>query len=334
MVRAFGYIVSGALLLSTIQSCKRQYLCELTTQSDTSSIQLSIDWNQSGIDKEDIYNVSIYAYPEDGSSPYLKVSGSIESTYINLPAGIYTLLVFNDIAGDLMGLNFYGMNSYDEARIEMKEQNDSSDLYYNFTDDEILMSDHSELAAWRMSEFEVTPEMVSCWYCDGEQEEAVEVNLDVAPTPVTTPCIVKIRVENLYNANIIQGVLRGFADGIYISDEKRYTIEGVDNLYGIDFVKRIYDDTDYIDGEVEAEIATFGKSPNDMQSYELIIDVIVNSGERLTFVRDVTDQVNGQDNTGILIELNLDDDKIVLPDGQGMGFGVESWGDRESVELL
>ncbi len=306
----------------------------MVEQSNTSTIELSIDWDQSGIEKTDINNVSIYAYPDDGSSPYLKVSGSIESTSINLPADTYTLLVFNDIAGDIEGLYFQDMDSYEQARIEMIEQSGVSGFYYDIADAEVWMSEHGAVAAWRMAELEITSDMVSCGYCDDEEHSDTQINLDVTPTPVTTPCTVIIGVENLNNAKIIQAVLSGFAEGIYLSTEERISSDGVDNIYGIEFTDRTYDDSDYTNGTVSASISSLGKSPNSDQNYELTIDVILSSGERVSFIRDVTEQVNSQDNTSILIELTLDDDKISLPAAQGMGFGVESWGDRESVELL
>lgn len=333
MNRAFGYLISGLLLLSTIQSCKRQDLCNPYSQNENSSIHLSVDWSESGIEVDDINNLSIYAYPESGGDPYLKVSGDVESAYLNLPVGLYTLLVFNDIVGDLSGLYFQSIESYDEARIEMIEQQKRDDFYYDLLENQIFVEPQTPLAAWRMESFEVTPEMVSCGYC-GEEKGDVEVDLDVVPNQVTTPCKVIIGVENLNNAHFIQCVMSGFAQGIYLENEERITNSEVDNLYGINFVKGHFDPSSETDGEVEATLTTFGKSPLEDQKYELVIDVILNSGELLTFTRDVTDQVKAQDNSEIVIDLTSDDDKITLPDGQGMGFGVDEWGDRESVDLL
>ncbi len=327
MKRIFNFLIC----LTLISSCKQE-LCKWSSQSDTSAIQLYVDWSESNIDQTEINNLSIYAYPEDGGSPYLRVSGDIDTAYINLPAAEYSLLVFNDIAGDIAGLNFRDNNSYSEYYAEIIEESDSSDIYYDILDGEILASDHGQLAAWRLTEFEVTSNMVSCIYCGETHSE--EIELDVAPTPITTQCTFKVRVKNLNNAQLIQGVVKGFAAGAYLASGERVSTPNSTIIYSFNFTSATYDDDELVDGVVEAKITTFGKEPDENQIYELEIDVILNSGELVKFTRDITEQVKEQDNLKILISLELDENMIVLPEGNGIGFGVEAWGDRESIMLL
>ncbi|MFI3289041.1 MAG: DUF5119 domain-containing protein [Rikenellaceae bacterium] len=326
MKRIFTFLIC----LTLISSCKQE-LCKWSSQSDTSAIQLFVDWSESNIDQADINNLSIYSYPEGGGSPYLKVSGNIDTAYINLPAAEYSLLIFNDIAGDIAGLNFRDDSSYNEFYAEIIEESDSSGIYYDILDGEILATDHGQLAVWRVTEFEVTSNMVSCIYCGETHSEEVEI--DVAPTPITTQCIFTVRVKNLNNAQIIQGVVKGFAAGAYLASEERLSTPNNTIIYSFNFTSATYDDEDFIDGVIESEITTFGKEPDENQTYELELDVILNSGELVTFTRDITEQVKEQSNLKILISLESDENMIVLPEGNGTGFGVEAWGDREVITL-
>ncbi len=333
MSRVLSHIICVILASSIVISCKRQELCSLDSNSDNAAIQISIDWSQSNIDEEQIYNVSLYAYPKEGGSPYVKISGNIEQTSLNLPAGLYSLLIFNDIAGDIEGMNFVDVDSRDEFRAETIERSSLSDIYYDVASDESLSLSMGALAAWRMEELEVTEEMVWCGYCDEEYDALVEVELSVAPTPITIQCIVTLGVENLNNASAISGILKGFASGAYIYTNEHITSYDKTDLYSMNFTSRTYED-DNIDGTAMGEVITFGKAPDVEQSYELVIDIILNSGELVSFTRDVTDQIKDQDGVIITIDLSSEPNIIVLPEATGTGFGVESWGDNESIELL
>ncbi len=329
------------LCVMTLSSCK-QKLCDWEYLGNSAKVEFDVDWSESNIDVSDIHNLSVYAYPEDGGAPYIRVSGDIESAYINLPSGIYSLLIFNDVVGDLAGIDFFDVNYFDKINAESIEQSESSNLYYNIEDGEVLLTPHDQLAAWRVDSFEVTSDMVVCLYCDEINSNEINNNemgnfetlIEIAPTPITVQCIFHIRVENLNNAQIIQGVLKGFASGAYLSSQERISSDNNTNLYSVTFNSRTYDDSQSVDGDIYAEITTFGKETSTDQIYELEIVVILNSGEKVSYTRDITDQVSVQNNSVITIYLDSDDYLISLPEWQGTGFEVMGWGDKESIELL
>lgn len=325
MKSLFYYVIC----LVAISSCK-QDLCEYNILSDNQKVQVTVDWSQSNIDQSNIHNVSLYAYPEDGGSPYLRVSGNVESAYIYLPAGVYNLLLINDVVGDMSGVTFYNSESYSDFHAKIIGQSTISNPYYDVEEGEVLAPELDQIAAWHMEGFEVLP-LEDCVYC--EDVEGSETLLDASPTPITTQCIFTIRVENLNNAQSIKGVVRGFAAGAYLSSGERISTADAVNIYSIDFTSAQYDD-DNINGVIDSEIITFGKEPDESQIYELELDVVLNSGELITFDRDITEQVKVQDNLKIFISLELSDNMIVLPEGNGTGFGVEAWGERETIELF
>ncbi|MFI3292401.1 MAG: DUF5119 domain-containing protein [Rikenellaceae bacterium] len=333
MKRIFNPIICTFFCASMLLACKQE-LCQWNSVGNSSSVRFLVDWSQSNIETSKINNLSAYGYPEDGGAPYLRVSGDIESSYINLPSGEYSLLLFNDIVGDIVGMSFNDVDLYDEFSAQIIERELPGDLYYTIGEGEILASTLGQLSAWRMDSFEVLPDMVICSYC-GEDHDVEDVVLTVEPTPITTQCIITVRIENLDNAQIIQGILKGFARGAYLATGERVSTSlDTTTLYSVLFSSRTYDSDDSSDGVVEAEIITFGKDPKEDQIYELELDIILNSGEYAKFTRDITEQVIEQDNVKIIINLDTLDNLISLPESDGTGFGVNSWGDRESIELM
>ncbi len=299
---------------------------------DTSRINFSVDWSLSDLDPSDISNLSIYAYPEDGSAPYVRISGDVESGYINLPTGLYSFLVFNDIAGDIAGVEFIDVESYTLSRVEAESTSLPGDLYYTLLEGELLSKSIGQIALWRKEEFEVVVDEVNCPYCGSESGE--DITLEVQPSPITTQCHFTLGVENLRSAHIIQGVVRGFASGAYLSSGERFISSSDTYIYSMNFGSAQFDDSMPNSGTVQSEITTFGKAAVEPLSYELEISVILNSGEKMSFTRDITEQVTAQSNSRIEILLESEDNKIVLPEGVGTGFGVNGWGDKESIKLL
>ncbi len=315
----FRYMVCLALAFAIAISCRRQELCTFDSDADNAAIQLYIDWTPSGIDQDDIYNISLYAYPTTGGAPYVKISGNITQTSLSLPAGLYSLLLFNDTVEDIEGVTFADIDSRDEFSAEAIE--------------EYLSTKIGAIAAWRMEEFEVTEEMVWCSYCGNLHSEIETVTLNIEPEPVTVQCIVTLGVTNLNNASTIECEVKGLSTGAYLFSNDRIASSETTNIYSMSFSSRTYDDEGE-DGTTTSEITTFGLSTDSDQSYEVEISIILNSGELATFTRDVTDQVASQSGTVITIDLTSELNKIVLPESVGTGFGVESWGDNESVEFL
>ncbi len=319
-----------------VVGCQRQHIYRLDSQTNSATIIFALDWSESNIGLEEINNISIYAYPEDGSSPYTKVSGDINSAYINLPAGIYSLLVFNDFVGDLKGISFKDIDSFDQFYAEALELNSQSDLYYQLQDDEILSQTIGGLAAWRQESFEVSEDIISCSCCQSDiliESSETELSLEIYPEPITTRCFVELTIENLNNAAYIEAIIRGLGAGAYLSSGKRFGVaDDITTLYSIELSDRTF--SSETDGVVEGSIYTFGKVEEDSnQTYEVVIDIILHSGELVTFTRDVSDQVVAQGNIDIYIDLTTEDGKITLPEGSG-GIGVDSWGNKEGIELF
>ncbi len=318
-------IIIYTLLLCAIalSSCKRQDL--VSTYDSRVSIPITIDWSESGLPDDYANNLSVYFFPDTGEAPYMKVTGATTSLEMKLPEGRYSVLLFNDFVGDLNGISFEDEDIYSQISAVAQV-------------DEDIVATIDRMAAWRLDEFEITFTENCGYCCDLVIGESVEVSaslLDLQPTPVTAQNTITLRVENLNNAQTIEGVLSGAATAATLSTNARHSTLDTDDTYIVYFSNRIYDDTsDPTDGVTSTTLTTFGKQPDSDATYELVLNVILNSGELATFTRDVTDQVTASDDFDIIITLTDTDTLISLPESQSSGIGVESWGDSEDLHLL
>ncbi|MFI3266421.1 MAG: DUF5119 domain-containing protein [Rikenellaceae bacterium] len=330
-------IACVVMMLYSITSCKRQELEE--PQSYDAVIPITVDWSSSGISEQSITNLSVYIYPKDGSTPYIKISSNIDSTSVTLPVGEYSVLVFNDAIGNLEGINFKQSDEYSLFTAGAIEDTATDDIYYSLGDSQMLVYSHEPLAAWRMDDFVVSSDMVYNPCCNLSANctlgvSTIEELMDISPTPVTATTTVTLSIDNLDNAMTIQGVITGFAAGAYLSTNER-TSSTLTNVYSFTFQTRDYDDSsEATDGTTEVSFYCFGKNLESNTTYELTLDIILNSGERVSVTKDITSQVEQSDDYNIVVDLTQESDVISLPENAGTGFGVESWGDSEHVELL
>ncbi len=352
-------MVCGAALIS-LASCHRQELEDPARY--LAHLPITIDWSESLISEDYILNTSIYCFAEGSSKPYIYVSGDINFATVQLPVGVYSILIINDTVDDVKGVEFKDDNIYNDFSANIVIDNDAEQTFYKKEADVEMIASQGRVAAWRYEGFEVTAEMIEYTRTEefekylkesksksksrGESgstsgsfdAEFIEILSSVKPQPVTSRCNITLQVENLNNAMYIEGVLTGTADGAILSTNERIPSSTHTNAYRFYFEDRTYDDTsDPVDGIATHELNTFGKQPNG--EYELQLNVILSTGELVTIVRDVTTMVNSSEGLDIDICLDnetegLDDSEIVLPEGTASGFGVGDWGEGENVELL
>ncbi|MFI3267605.1 MAG: DUF5119 domain-containing protein [Rikenellaceae bacterium] len=325
---------SLTILTSALFCCKRQDL--VSPFSDYINVPISVDWSNAALTDDYANSFSVYFFPKYGEEPYIKIAGSVDSTNVQLPAGEYSILIFNDFINDLFGIKFAYETAYSEFTASAILGEDTDGYFADIIDsDQEIVTVNDRLAAWRQDDFIVYDN--GCGYCNTTETSSTtsESLLGIQPTPVTAQNTINLRVENLDNAQLIVGVLKGAATAAYLSTNQRYLSTSSEYIYTYTFLSKIYDDElDSANGVASATLTTFGKQPTDDTSYELELKVILNSGELMTFTRDVTSQINGSEDFDIIINLTDSENLITLPESQSIGIGVESWGDSEDVNLI
>ncbi len=361
------------LFLVLLSSCERRDLED--RPPIYAHIPITIDWTESLINEEDVDRVSIYFYPVDGGEPTIANSDDKYFKLVQLRAGKYSVLVFNEFYTDMRDVfDYQELSDYSKFNVSAYDVTSSFDPMLSFflpTEGDVIKKKHQQLAVWSLNEFEVTQEMVtytrtksfqqtieacrsrskskvSSSYTKSSYEsdpasksttDALSVFDPVKPTPLTTINNLSVEIDNINNAQMIEFVLVGSADGSIFSSKHRFSnSENRRSIY-IDSRKSPYetsfitmDPGSSIDGLVHHRIITFGGDPAiSNMSYELQINIALNSGELVRETRDVTAQITTYEDI-INIELT-DENKLVLPEYSGDGFQVGDWGENNNVYL-
>ncbi len=341
-------------------SCERR---ELTYDYDpTVAVVLNVDWSDLS---ETPSGMSVYCYPESGETPTLvtrNINSTSVSVTVNLAAGNYNILVFNQIPSDFGTVSFDGLTSFETAQVNAAST--SSDWAFSKSDSE-LVRDPEEVAIATYLNLEITEEDVrEKLYLDSQDDVIADQvfykEITVAPQVVIRTTRVKIRLAGIYNFSAVRATLYGMATGYNISDEKSHTDKATHVLES--WSSTTFDD--YREGEITAYHTSFGMpgQTTETRSYDysewdgqldiefLLVDNQTIESASYT-LKDVltlsadeaarSDQVD-QDDIDIYfdIDYNSDDTPITLPDvmpegGASSGFDatVRDWGDEISYDI-
>lgn len=368
MKRSLIYLYTALLVWAS--GCQRQEI--ESPDLFLAYIPISIDWSESNMPDGYVANVTSYFYPKSGGSPYKQISGDIGLVVMELPIGEYSVLIINDVVGNVGGVEYSDENSFSDFRVEAIESGDSSGIYYTPDDDDNLITEHDRVSSWSLDSFEVTIDMVeytrsdefsrvlaevrsgvslssallgtrSSEGSDVVTTKALETFLNIQPQPVTSVVNLNIKINNIDNAQKIQGVFKGTASGVYLSSREESTHKGGTNVYPFTVTSVTTESTRSDDtsttGYASYSLNTMGRSvdvDSGDESYELQLDVILNTGVLKSYVIDVTDDMlNSETTVNGELEVNItdDDEAIDLPVATEEGFGVSGWESTENLIL-
>ncbi len=362
-------------------SCERQKIYE--PEFLNANIPILIDWSKSLVPEGAINNVSVHCYPVDGSEPTVTISGDPYLATVTLSEGIYDIIVHNEIAGNITGVDCCDCDCMDDYTM-MIQGDDASGytMYYELKDGEQLIKESEAVGSWCYHNFEVTSEMIE--YTRSESFASVMVALrsnsesrtgegssddyvtaitrsysealenseiatrsitkalddlnGIEPAPLTSTYRVSIEIDNMNNAQYIEGEINGFVDGAEVASGDLLPSDNT-NVTRILFTEHTFDEGSTTNGEVYYTFSNFGHTaPSDGELFYLTINIILHSGEKYTTEIDITDQILAAYISGD-ISVNIGDiynngtHTIVLPENPGAGFGVSDWGDAQNVEL-
>ncbi len=334
-------------------SCIRR---ELSYQYDpTYTVVVNADWSALSAEPT---GMSVYCYPEDGSSPIISLSNNTATTTVKLPLGVYKILVFNQTTTEFATLTFSGMNTYEDAEVSASAT--TSKWAVSRAESE-LVNNPSEFAAATYLGLEITEEMIdTVLYCqnnDLEWDYNLEVVVDVVPQLLIKTTRVKVGVLGFHNLYSTRATLFGMAAGYDFSEQMSHTAEVTHVLEGWSAIgSDVYGEGDiYIyfpcfglpnqttttrsveewDGIMDLEILLVDRSTIESHSFDLA---------EYTTLADPTQVKADTDNvtdTTATADIYVDIPKsFTLPDvepqgGTEGGFDatVDDWGDEISVVL-
>ncbi len=354
------YILSAMLLLL---SCERR---ELTYDyQPTVAIVVNTDWSDMSTTPS---GMSVYCYPEDGSDPIVVITNNISYATVDLPMGVYKILVFNQIPSDFGTLSFDGLDSYETAAIYSVPSSSTSSISKTGAE---TVRDPEEVAAATYLDLEVTEDAINesiyARTLSTKAEDLIYKNIYVTPKVVIKTTRVKIRISGIYNFYSADAQLYGMATGYNFSQEKSHTDMVTHSLQS--WTSTTYEE-DYREGEISINFTCFGLPGQtassvvaDYADWEGVIDVDILLVDQSTIISESiplndkitatsTDDTKADVDTETTMDVSVDidistgygldddDDAVELPDvepvgGSSSGFDatVDDWGTSEDFDV-
>lgn len=349
------------MLIITL-SCERR---ELTYNYDaTAEVIISADWSKMS---EKPTGMSVYCYPVSGDKPIVKQTNNINYASLNLPAGIYNILVFNQIPSDYGTINFSGLESFNTAEINSVATKSN---WVKSVAEKNLIRDPEEVAAATYLELEVTEDAIRTnveLKSKGitKSSELINYTVEVTPKVVIKTTRVKIRIDGVKNYRSARATLYGMASGYNFSKQESHTSESTHLMES--WSKTIYPEGND-KGEITASFTCFGlpgqttsTRAEDYSNWDGVIDVDILLVDNKTIISEsielydkitTTTQESKTDTdidtnidtnvdinitTGYNFDLDPDseDKPILLPDvtpegstSSGFDATVDDWGDE------
>ncbi len=352
-------IKNGSLLLcllATLVSCERKPIYDDCICNNTLSIPINIDWATSGIT---LQNVTILFYDsEDGTLQYEHYyehnSKDIQS-YVLLPEGSYTAVVFNELREDQPA-----------NKLSCEDHENISTLRFDILDASPLRSrattrsyteQPNDLAVAVVEGLEVTEAMIlEAAYATDDTEgtkslsattkATVESLTDVVPVKKNTTINISAHFDNIYYARVTSSPgalvdLVNLSDGYYVYEDQNSS-----STTTLQFVmsELEYDDGSLYNGTVSGSVSTFGtlgdraSTSGHDDSTPITLDILFMLKDtdltEVGYNMDVTDQVTHEtlSDGSIVMTMDVDFDEslpVVEPDGSdgdsAFGTKVEDW---------
>ena len=318
-----------------ILSCHRQSLGDCFCVK--AKIPISVDWSVSELDPQ---NVSVLFFDENTGSlvlnHYFENNSNYIQSWVELPIGKYTVLVFNELPDQIKNLNIDERSDF--IKIGAKGVVKTS-VSLPITD-EVYYSEPGYLASIIVNDFEVTEEMSfytnePLWYdktnivTESKFEPSLRL-MGLIPLRDLSLFNVKIHLDSINNARMPALITLRNVSGTYSFKDNKYGMSPVD--YQNNISNRIYDTGSTINGTISGQLDLFGVLGGRTTTADQPIDspLILNVSfqlvdkERTIVTReyDITDKVKFTklENGTILINLDIVDPKplpYAIPEHSG-----------------
>ena len=325
-------------------SCTRQEILMDCSCSNSAKIPVTTDWTQSGITPQ---NITMLFYSDiDGSLAfehrYEHNSNEVHS-YVHVPVGKYTVVVFNELRGQISNIAVRGYENLSTLGFYAMENPDVRAR----SRDNSYIHEPGNLGVKIIRDFEVTNELIAYTHEDELTNVSVstkstsEALLNILPENKINWLDIKAHIKGLNNARMPALVdLQNISDG-YIVQEDKNTMTPATMQF--DMNNRTYDTGSYRDGTISTRVALFGTlgdrvSVSDHSAdFPIIVDILfmlVDKDKTLVSRKvDVTNLItfDKELSGSVTLTINIDiDDPLpdVKPEGgtdSGFGSELEDW---------
>lgn len=345
----FASIVLTSLVIALAGSCEHKELCYY--HPHTAPVRVNVDWSRFPMETPTGMTAYSYLIGDADRNVYRMISHNINYITLDLEAGFFNTIVFNQSETEFGSFEFVNLDDYSSAQVRVLQV--KSNWYESKSNGTKVGTEPEWLAVGRAERIEVTEAMV-----DQAEKEYLEQNKDIisrsgtksyhdvgtiTPTSVVKQVEFNVYGKGLYNLRSARAAMEGMAEGRYLSTGKPFPTRVAHTL---DTWSMTTEPNDPSSGYITSIVSTFGlpeghtgKATENKFSISLLL---VDNETILTYDYNIGD---------LLVELNqLSDleEKIVinlelperLPDvlpvgGSGGGFSadVDDWGDEITTEI-
>lgn len=339
------YIISVIIALLLFTSCDHKELCY--HHPHTAKVRFDVDWSE--FEEETPTGMTVMIYPQSGGKPLRHLTNTISHAIVDLEAGKYNSIVYNQSDTEFGSVMFAEMDDFYTAEVRTVE--DESRWYTCRADNEKLAVQPEWVGTDCYTDAEVTPQMVEAagdeYIASISQASQTRTQYVIAshtPKNIIHTIYIKVYIKGIYNLRSARASLTGLAEG-YSFSQARTTDSQVTQL--IEQWQLTADKNDPTQGYITAKITTMGlpyghaEKPDDNEfnlslllvDNETIIDVPFKVGDKLRKIQND----EGEYILAFELELTLDD---VLPDVKPSGSGeggfkvtVDDWGEEQNVDI-
>lgn len=323
-------LLLAALVCTVATSCDHKELC----YDHTHAVPARIDVDWSLFTQEQPTGMTVLLYPDDGGQPYSTLTNNTQYADINVPAGQYSALVYNQSTSEFGTLLFDGMDHLSTAVVKAGTM--QSRWYKTRTDDERLVYEPEWIASAMAHDVEAPVEESYAYTRDGTR--CVVATLQ--PRCMVYTIYVSVHINNIYNLRSARASLDGLADGYNFGAQQTTTTKATQLIEDWTLTR----DTDNpANGTLHATIHSFGlpedhaNTPDD-NHLRLSLLLVDNKTQK-----DFDFAVGNAFVHGPEVSLSLSINESIdtpLPDvkpegGSSSGFDatVEDWGDEVNIDI-
>ena len=334
MKRYTLYILVSLLLAS----CNHKELCY--HHPHTARVRIDVDWSQ--FTEEQPTGMTVMAFPAGGGKPVTTLSNTLSHVYVNLEAGRYHTLAFNQSTTEFGSFTFRGMDSWEEA--EVVSAIVASRWYTGRSDGERVATEPEWIGTDHETDVRVTDEMVEATgthHGTVPQNPADYVISTLYPENIIWTMHVTVHIPGgAYNLRSARAAMGGMAEGVKFATLQRSN-DVVTHL--LEDWSLSIDKADPTKGTLTSSFKCFGLPGNHgakAEDNDFLLSMLLVDGKTQV---DVPFEVGhlietAEDGTLTLyLELTLPEP---LPDvkpegGSGSGFDatVEDWGEEIEHEI-
>lgn len=300
-------------------ACNYREIVDIETEY--TSVSVSVDWSESMIDAASTNAFSVWFFPKNGDKPIYTVSNKLDLAEIKVPAGEYSLLIFNETANesDWQSIAFRGTDKYETFEAYARTDVVANKGGYKSSTNETIINQIEPLAVWRQDYYLVSKNTKS------------KATIAIKPQPLTYKLNVKANFVNLNNAFKISGALQGVSQSVFLATGKTSS-QTLTQVFELE--NNVWIDQSKVNGESSATVFSFGRTPDVTSKNNMQIDVLTFLGERTNpFIFDVTDALKtgaGKYN----LELSFGyppNSPINLPKYTEQGVSIGNWDSKDVI---